>query len=130
MNLPDMKSLIKQASLTFFFTLIIISCNTDKLPPSDPDNGGLFFPDGFEARVVVDSIGRARHLAVNENGDIYVKLTYNDKMKGKGGSVALRDMNTVSYTHLDVYKRQVLIWALQSNFQYDGDVDINYRIVL
>ena len=37
-------------------------------------NGGLFLPDGFEAVVVVDSLpGRARHLAVNENGDIYVK---------------------------------------------------------
>lgn len=89
-----MKSLIIPASLAFIFSLLIINCNTDKLPPSDPDNGGLFFPDGFEATVVVDSIGRARHLAVNENGDIYVKLTYNDKMKGRGGSVALRDMNT------------------------------------
>ena len=39
-------------------------------------NGGLIMPDGFEAVVVVDSLpGHARHLAVNDNGDIYVKLT-------------------------------------------------------
>jgi glucose/arabinose dehydrogenase len=63
------------------------------LPPGDPDNGGLFLPGNFEALVVVDSIGRARHLAVNDNGDIYVKLSYNDAMKGAGGTVGLRDLN-------------------------------------
>jgi glucose/arabinose dehydrogenase len=64
-----------------------------KLPPGDPGNAGLILPGGFDAIAVVDSIGRARHLAVNDNGDIYVKLEYNDKMRGKGGSVALRDTN-------------------------------------
>jgi hypothetical protein len=59
--------------------LIFTSCINDystkiDLPPSDADNGGLFLPEGFEALVVTDSIGRARHIAVNENGDIYVKL--------------------------------------------------------
>ncbi len=64
-----------------------------RLPPGDPGNGGLILPDGFEALVVVDSIGRARHIAVNDNGDIYVKLTFNDAMKGRGGTVGLRDTN-------------------------------------
>ena len=65
--------------LTFFF-----SCENKKpLPRGDADNGGLFLPDGFEALVVVDSIGRARHLAVSESGDIYVKLRVPDK-QGKG----------------------------------------------
>jgi hypothetical protein len=55
-------------STMVFFTSII------KLPQGDPDNGGLFLPGGFEAVVVVDSLpARARHLAVNEAGDIYVK---------------------------------------------------------
>lgn len=38
--------------------------------------------------VVIDSIGRGRHLAVNENGDIYVKLRYAEE---GGSNVALRD---------------------------------------
>jgi glucose/arabinose dehydrogenase/mono/diheme cytochrome c family protein len=63
------------------------------LPQPDRDNGGLFLPSGFDALVVADSTGRARHLAVNDNGDIYVKLTYNDRMKGGGGTVGLRDVN-------------------------------------
>jgi glucose/arabinose dehydrogenase len=62
--------------------------NKEDLPDADPDNGGLFLPDGFGAVVVADSIGRARHLAVNSNGDIYVKLRVTDSV---GGSVALRD---------------------------------------
>ncbi len=45
-------------------------------------------PGNFAAVVVVDSLGSARHLAVNDNGDIYVKLraSYHD-----GSNVALRD---------------------------------------
>ncbi|MGV3557287.1 PQQ-dependent sugar dehydrogenase [Larkinella arboricola] len=55
-------------------------------------NGGLFLPEGFEATVVVDSLpGRARHLAVNSNGDIYVKARF---VREPGESViALRDTN-------------------------------------
>ncbi len=61
--------------------------NAGGLPPSDPNNGGITLPGGFEAVVVTDSIGPARHLAVNDNGDIYVKLRFS----AKGGNVALRD---------------------------------------
>lgn len=54
-------------------------------------NGGLILPDGFEAFVVVDSLpGRARHLAINDNGDIYVKG--NRYVEG-GMNFVLRDEN-------------------------------------
>ncbi|WP_419801206.1 c-type cytochrome [Mucilaginibacter sp.] len=63
------------------------------LPKSDPDNGGLFLPQGFEAVVVVDSLaGQARHIAVNKNGDIYVKAR-NHQANGGYGNIALRDTN-------------------------------------
>lgn len=77
-------------------SLVLVTIHCDKpleRLPGDPDNGGLFLPGNFEALVVVDSIGRARHLAVNDNGDIYVKLSYNDAMKGAGGTVGLRDLD-------------------------------------
>ena len=61
------------------------------LPLGDPDNGGLVVPKGFDVLVVADTIGPARHLAVNSNGDIYVKLRYSDD--NTGGNVALRDIN-------------------------------------
>lgn len=67
----------------------LTQCSTKpELPAGDPDNGGLFLPEGFEAVVVVDSLaGRARHMAVNDNGDIYVKARF----PREGGNIALRD---------------------------------------
>ena len=83
--------------MRFYLLVFVLGCiacgQENNLPPADKDNGGLFLPGGFEALVVVDSIGHARHLAVNDNGDIYVKLTFNDKMDGAGGTVGLRDLD-------------------------------------
>jgi glucose/arabinose dehydrogenase len=62
------------------------------LPKGDPQNGGLFLPDNFEALVVTDSLGPTRHLAVNHNGDIYVKLL-RLSAKNTKGSIGLRDTN-------------------------------------
>ena len=77
--------------LTLF--ALLVNCQSDTvqiIPKTDSDNGGLVLPDGFGALVVVDSIGESRHLAVNHNGDIYVKLRINT---GDKGNVALRDTN-------------------------------------
>lgn len=78
----------------FAACLVFTHCEqAARLPQPDPDNGGLFLPGGFDALVVAESTGRARHIAVNDNGDIYVKLTYNDRMNGSGGTVGLRDLD-------------------------------------
>ena len=70
--------------------IFLLSCSrSPELPAADDDNGGLFLPDGFGALVVADSTGHARHLAINENGDIYVKLSSTDR--DRGGNIALRD---------------------------------------
>ena len=57
----------------------------------DEGNGGLDLPEGFCAGVVADSLGFIRHLAINDNGDIYVALR-NHRLN-LGGIVALRDIN-------------------------------------
>ena len=74
--------------------LLFAQCQSGpKLPPGDPDNGGLYLPDDFEALVVVDSLkGFARHLAVNDNGDIYVKVRLHARSDGYG-NVAMRDLD-------------------------------------
>lgn len=81
--------------LLIFLTVVgLTRCKKPaSLPPGDRDNGGLVLPGNFEAVVVADSIGRARHITVNDNGDIYVKLTFNNVMHGAGGTVGLRDIN-------------------------------------
>ena len=93
-------------TLKVLFIVLTFWCFTrckgpTELPPGDPCNGGLFLPDGFEALVVSDSIGPARHLAVNDNGDIYIKLRFSKG--GKGGNVALRD--TTHDGKADIIKR-------------------------
>lgn len=86
--------MIMQSSIKgLFFILLItffVQCRNRGLPEGDADNGGLMLPGDFEAVVVADSVGPARHLVVNDNGDIYVKLraSYPD-----GSNVALRDKN-------------------------------------
>jgi glucose/arabinose dehydrogenase/mono/diheme cytochrome c family protein len=75
--------------LSFLFVISLTQCKRHGLPPGDPDNGGLILPQGFEAVVVVDSLnGAARHIAVNTNGDVYVKLRFPN---AEGGNAALRD---------------------------------------
>ena len=60
--------------------------NETQEPPAD--RTGLELVDGFRASIVADEIGAARHLAVRDNGDIYVMLS---KMNKDGGIAALRD---------------------------------------
>ena len=94
------------AFLFLLFIIVFAQCKgTSGLPDGDKDNGGLFLPGNFEAVVVVDSIGGARHLAVNDNGDIYVKLrnAYPD-----GGNVALRDEDNDGKA--DIIKK---FWCIQ-----------------
>ena len=69
-------------------------CNRPlELPEGDIGNGGLFLPEKFEALVVSEGVGRARHIVVNDNGDIYVKLRFSDASDRTGGTVGLRDLN-------------------------------------
>src|SRR5689334_1438693 len=61
----------------------------------DQANGGLTLPPGFCATVFADNLGRARHLTVAPNGDVYVNTwssSYTDLKNAPGGYiVALRD---------------------------------------
>lgn len=128
--------------LPLFIALGLAACQSKPdLPASDADNGGLILPGGFEALVVVDSLGGgseplpanqprprpanaqrrnrpvppvipgappstqlnrpnnapqgnylgARHLAVSDNGDIYVKLRV--PSADGYGNAALRDVD-------------------------------------
>lgn len=52
--------------------------------------GDIVLPADFEATVMGKSLGRARHLVVNSNGDIYIKM---DRIKNGRGIVRLRDKN-------------------------------------
>ena len=76
--------------ILFFVLFLFVQCKSKiELPQGDPGNGGLLLPGDFEAVTVAEGIGPARHIAINGNGDIYVKLRYSKA--GEPGNVALRD---------------------------------------
>ena len=61
------------------------------------DNGGITLPSGFCATVFADTIGHARHIVVNSNGDVYVNTWsgkyYTGPAHAGGFLIALRDTN-------------------------------------
>ncbi|TAE47063.1 MAG: sorbosone dehydrogenase [Bacteroidetes bacterium] len=63
---------------------------TPALPAADADNGAIKLPEGFGAVVVAQVAPRTRHIVVNSNGDIYVKL---EELKDGKGIFALRDQD-------------------------------------
>lgn len=60
--------------------------------PLKVTNDGLSLPDGFKASIFADHLGAGRHIAVRDDGVVYVALRSKDNAKG-GGIVALQDSN-------------------------------------
>src|SRR5689334_1181438 len=71
-----------------FFLLSVLTL-AGKAQPSSQDVT-IQLPAGFSSTVVAKNLGRARHIAVNSNGDIYVKL---ERLKAGKGIIWLRDKN-------------------------------------
>ncbi|MEM8835091.1 MAG: PQQ-dependent sugar dehydrogenase [Planctomycetota bacterium] len=76
---------LRTAMLLSLATCSIALANTVE---ENQANGGITLPDGFNATVFADTVGRARHIAVRPNGDLYVALR---SPQNGGGVVALRD---------------------------------------
>ena len=80
--------------------LIVTSCNnsnqsnqettTTSSTPADSSAAEIKLPAGFATSIIADSLGAVRHLAVNKNGDIYVKL---GALKDGKGIYFLSDTN-------------------------------------
>ena len=85
---PLKRSLNKNCILnraTPLLAFLLACCSQSaNLPDGDLDNGGLVVPNGFDVLTVAEGVGLARHIAVNDNGDIYVKTRTK-------GNLALRD---------------------------------------
>jgi hypothetical protein len=45
------------------------------------DDAGLKLPGGFSAVVVADNLGKARHIVVTKQGDVYAKINARGKEK-------------------------------------------------
>jgi glucose/arabinose dehydrogenase len=75
----------KSVVILSFFTYCSGTTTNKNLPPSE-----LILPQGFRAETVVDTLGSNRHLTVNSNGDIYVRVS---KLVNGKGIIVLRKQN-------------------------------------
>ncbi|HKP32173.1 MAG TPA: PQQ-dependent sugar dehydrogenase [Chitinophagaceae bacterium] len=80
-----MKALLMRTLITIF-TVAICTSTFAQLAP-DRDNGGLTLQKDFGAITVIPELAKNRHITVNTNGDIYVKL---DRLKDGKGIVVLK----------------------------------------
>jgi glucose/arabinose dehydrogenase len=79
--------------LIFCIIVTTLSCNNGNEKQQTPKaaiDTTLKLPDGFTASVFADSLGSARHIAFDDDGDIYVRL---GGLKNGHGIVRLRDTN-------------------------------------
>ena len=66
----------------------VFANDTSKTKSPRADEVTLKLPQGFTAVPIADSVGKNRHIAVNSNGDIYVKL---NALKNGKGIIVLRE---------------------------------------
>ena len=59
---------------SFVVAAIALCTTAASAAATEPD--GLVLPPGFHATVVAESLGHIRHMAVRDNGDIYVSTTH------------------------------------------------------
>jgi glucose/arabinose dehydrogenase len=69
--------------------------DTIKALPAKPvsvakEANALVLPVGFSAQVIGNNLGRARHIAVHSNGEVFIKL---ERLRGGKGIARLRDKN-------------------------------------
>lgn len=76
-----------QAAIALFASAGFTS---DPVPAAQQDDVKLKLSEGFQATTIVPELARNRHLVVNSNGDIYVKL---ERLKDDKGILVLRDAN-------------------------------------
>lgn len=107
---------------TFFLSVITVGLVIKAaMPVADVE---LTLPSGFKAETVVESLGRNRHLAINSNGDIYVKL---DKLKDGKGIIVLRKNNGKYETIKSFGNYTGTGIAIKNNYLYATSDNAVYR---
>ena len=75
---------------SFFLAVMASLFASRDLSAQAPDQVKIKLPAGFHSEVVAKNLDRTRHIVVNSNGDIYIKVA---RVRKGGGIVRLRDKN-------------------------------------
>jgi len=86
-----MRKIVLAAACLSSAFIVVSGCNKNKTSENKtPVKADLKLPAGFSGAIIADSLGPVRHLAVNSQGNIYVKL---NALKDGKGIVFLTDTN-------------------------------------
>jgi glucose/arabinose dehydrogenase/mono/diheme cytochrome c family protein len=88
-NRFQMKTRLIARLLLVSLTACVVACN-NKEEATSVNEGGLILPAGFSSTIVADSLGKARHLVVTPQHDIYVRLA---QAKDGKGTLLLHEEN-------------------------------------
>ena len=93
------------------------------------EDAGIRVPEGFDAKIFADGVGRARHIAVRGNGDVFVALR--EPNQG-GGVVVLRDDDGDGAVDHSVYfgEHAGTGLAIHDGFIYASSDEAVYRYAL
>ena len=108
----------------FFLLGAVLLARFSGSAPVPADDPQLVLPDRFVAVVIADSIGPARHIAVRDNGDIYVKLRRN---ADDGSIVALRD--TTGDGIPDIIKKFGFFTEDKGGYHTEAEINEGYLYV-
>ncbi len=81
---------VRYTLFTLFIVLFLILPACARQSDEPENETAVKLPENFEATVFADNLGRARHITVRSNGDVYVALR---QRQPEGGIAALRDEN-------------------------------------
>ena len=95
--------------------------NSSGSQKSNPSVSEIVLPAGFKSTVTARNLGKARHIAINNNGDIYIKL---ERLKSGNGIIRLRDKNGDGKIDAD---DRTFIGDPNPDFTYGLNIAFNYK---
>ena len=134
MKTNSLRSSLLTGMMIFLSLSFLVACHKDDLDGGgqtsnltpDSDNGGLELATGFRGISVIRETGGARHIAINSNGDIFVKLS---ELKNGNGILMLKDPDNDGRTDSQVgfgnYTGTGI--AIKDGFLYASSDDAIYR---
>ena len=107
---------------------------TNITAPVAKPNGGLIVPNGFGATIVADNLGKARHLIVTPQHDIYVRLA--KKVNGHGTLLLHEENDKASVVYgfgnfggTGVYLRDGYLYTASNSEVFRYKLDAQNRVI-
>jgi len=105
-----------------------------KVTAQTPDNAGIKLPSKFEAHILIDGLGGARHIAVTPDNKIYVRLS---RLREGKGTVLLQEKDNKAtvvsrfgdFPGTGVYIKNGYLYTSSNSEVLRYKLDDNYQVI-